>query len=137
MTSTIMFSNNSPPIMHQPEQPEFFDLVSAAELGTVNVKNNPKQQSIKVEPIALNVTVKLFCCPCPEDNCKCKDSNGNECCSCNKDDNDSCCCSKKKDSLEKKKTASLMDCGVSWLYSCLCLSKNIKEVNKETTENQS
>jgi len=68
-----MFKDNVP-IIRQPEQPDFFDLSSIPHKD--DKKTSANSQVVTLEPMDIKLSVKLYCCLCPEDNCSNTECNG-------------------------------------------------------------
>lgn len=94
MTSIMYTDNDKIPIMRQPEQPEFFDLSTIDQQPAK--KSSQNSQVITLEPMDIKLSVKLYCCACPEDDCcNKKKSESDKCESCDKSNECECClCSK-------------------------------------------
>ena len=112
MKLAMIADNDKLPIMRQPEQPEFFDLLNTDQMS--GKKPTQGSQVITLEPLDIKLTVKFYCCPCPEDDC------------CHKKSKESDKCGECENTCECKTcdscSYSLFSC--DWLQRLLCLKKS-------------
>ena len=121
--SYIMFTDNDKtPILRQPEQPEFFDLLTIEQQAAKKLSQN--SQVISLEPMELKLSVKLYCCVCPEDECCHKKKCESDKCGKSDECKDGECCS-----------SDPVTCSMETLYNTLCCKKTNKDapVKEENT----
>lgn len=133
---SVTFTDEIPPItkneqIKQHKEHEYFDILSVVNPTIINkqpsspeISSNKESSTstpIKVDPIDLNVNIRLYCCLCPEPNTtnKCNDCCQTSCenhkCNTNED-----CCAKQPNQQEKSIDIPVTDCSLLWLYRLLC-----------------